>query len=435
VTVSDDAGTAATTKPVAGAGSPAHRPAAPGDFWKLWTGQSVSLLGDSFMVVALPLFAVSVLHLSAAQAALTPFALNVPFLVLSLPAGALIDRRRRRAVMLACDAVQAGVFGLLAFVAWLHQLSFALMMVLLVISGCALVFFQVAYTTYLPSLISDPDELHRGNGRLYLSESASKTLGPVAAGPLVSLLGPLATIAANAGSFLLSFAAVSAIRHREEEPEAVAAERGGMLRQIREGLSFVVRHPWLEPVFGAGMVYVFFVSVMEASLVLYLHYTWGMSTVAIGLVLGLAGLGYPVGSVLSKRIMDRIGTSRALILSLVVNILGCVAMPVFGSVDWTPGLIIGGIMQGFANAVFGPISLTLRQTVTPPGLLGRVNSVQRFLLWGAVPLGSLAASALISFDGLAAALWTGGVGTVLCLPVLARRGVRRGWGRPAQAPA
>ncbi|MER5360805.1 MFS transporter [Streptomyces sp. NPDC002785] len=412
----------------------AHRPAAPGDFWKLWAGQSTSLLGDSFMVVALPLFAVSVLHLSVAQAALTPFALNAPFLVLSLPAGALIDRRRRRAVLLACNAVQAGVFGLLVLIAWLHQLSFALLMLLLVISGCALVFFQVAYTTYLPSLISDPDELHRGNSRLYLSESASKTLGPVAAGPLVSLLGPLVTIAVNAGSFLVSFAAIKAIGHREPEPEATPVEREGMIREIREGLSFVLRHPWLEPVLSAGAIYVFFFSVLEASLVLYLHYTWGMSAGAIGLVLGLAGLGYPVGSLLSKRIMDRIGTSRALILSLVVNILGCVAMPVFGSVGWTVGLIAGGIMQAFGDAVFGPISLTLRQRVTPPGLLGRVNSVQRFLLWGMVPLGSLTASALISLDGLATALWTGGVGTALCLPALARRGVRRGWGTPAEAP-
>ncbi|OKI04030.1 hypothetical protein A6A06_38690 [Streptomyces sp. CB02923] len=425
----------ATTEPATGTGSKAQRPAAPGDFWKLWTGQSISLLGDSFMVVALPLFAVSVLHLSAAQAALTPFALNAPFLILSLPAGALIDRRRRRAVMLACDVTQAAVFGLIALAAWLHQLSFVLLMLLLVISGCALVFFQVAYTTYLPSLISDPDELHRGNSRLYLSESASKTLGPVAAGPLVAFFGPLATIALNAGSFLLSFGAITAIRHREPEPEAAPAERVGMVREIREGLSFVLRHPWLEPVLSAGAVYVFFLSVLEASLVLYLHYTWGMSTGEIGLVLGLAGLGYPVGSLLSKRIMDGIGTSRALILSLVVNILGCAAMPVFGSVGWTAGLIVGGILQGFANAVFGPISLTLRQTVTPPGLLGRVNSVQRFLLWGMVPLGSLAASAMISLAGLAGALWMGGIGTALSLPALARRRVRRGWSTPAEAPA
>lgn len=425
----------ATTELATGIGSKAQRPAAPGDFWKLWTGQSISLLGDSFMVVALPLFAVSVLHLSAAQAALTPFALNAPFLILSLPAGALIDRRSRRTVLLACNAVQAAVFGSLVFIAWLNQLSFALLMILLVISGCALVFFQVAYTTYLPSLISDPDELHRGNGRLYLSEAASRTLGPVGAGPLVSLLGPLVTIAVNAGSFLVSFAAVASIQHREPKPQPAPVKRGSMLREIREGLSFVLRHPWLEPVLIAGAVYTFFLSVLESTLVLYLHYDWGMSTGEIGLVLGLAGLGYPVGSVLSKRMMDRFGTSRALIISLVVNILGCIAMPAFGAVGWTAGLITGGIMQAFGDSVFGPISLTLRQTVTPSGLLGRVNSVQRFLLWGMVPLGSLGASALISLDGLSTALWTGGVGTALCLPVLVRRGVRRGWRTPTEKPA
>jgi MFS family permease len=404
-----------------------------GDFWKLWLGQTATLAGDSFMIVALPLFAVTVLHVSVAQAALLPFALTLPFLVLSLPAGALLDRLPRRAVMLICDAVQVCAFGAIALLAWWHALAFPVLMVLLVASGSAAIFSQVACTTYLPSLIDDPDHLHRGNARLYLSESLSKTLGPVAAGPLVGLLGPIVAIAANAGTFLVSLLSLAWISRREPPLESRAKKRGWLLGDIREGLRYVVRHPVLEPVLTSGTIYIFFLSVLEASLVLYLKYDFGMSTIEIGLVLGLVGVSAPVGNLLSKRISDWLGMPRAMVLSVIVNVAGTAAMPLSGSLGWTVGLIAGGVLQGFGNAVFSPISLTLRQTLTPPQLLGRVNSVQRFMLWGMIPLGSLAASGIISLTNLATALWIGGVGTVLCLPGLVRRGIRRGWARPFEA--
>lgn len=396
-----------------------------GDFWKLWGGQLLSLMGDSFMTLALPLFAVTELHVTTARAALLPFALSLPFLVVSLPAGALIDRWRRRTVMLACDAAQACAFGAIVLLAYLHALAFPILMVLLAVSGCAAVFFQVACTSFLPSLITDPDRLHRGNANLYLSESVARSLGPVTAGPVISVLGPIGAIAVNAGSFVSSLFAVGGMTHRESR---AAHERDRarvpLAAEIRHGLRFVLRHPVLEPVLSAGAVYVFFLSMLDSTLVLFLRFTRGMPVGEIGVVLGLAGIGAPLGSIASKTLADRWGASGAMVLSAGINVMGTAAMPLFGTLGWTAGLIAGGVAQGFGDAVFGPISLTLRQNLAGPELVGRVNSVQRFLLWGMIPLGSAAASVTVTVAGLTGALWIGGLGTILCLPILVRRGVR-----------
>ena len=395
------------------------------DFWKLWSGQLLSVTGDSFMTLALPLFAVTELHVSTARAALLPFALSLPFLVVSLPAGALIDRWRRRTVMLVCDAAQAGAFGAIVLLAHLHALAFPALMSLLAVSGCAAVFFQVACTSFLPGLAADPDRLHRGNARLYLSESVAKTLGPITAGPVISVLGPVGAIAVNACSFVGSLLAVGGITHRESRvPREKDRARVRLAAEIGQGLRFVLRHPVLEPVLSAGAVYVFFLSMLDATLVLYLRFSRGMPTGEIGIVLGLAGIGAPLGSIASKRLADRWGASGALVLSAAINVAGTATMPLFATLGWTVGLIAGGIAQGFGDAVFGPISLTLRQNMAGPELVGRVNSVQRFLLWGMIPLGSAAASATIMLTGLPTTLWIGGLGTILCLPTLARRGVR-----------
>ncbi|MEO7736153.1 MAG: hypothetical protein ABIY55_34665, partial [Kofleriaceae bacterium] len=113
---------------------------------------------------------------------------------------------------------------------------------------------------------------------------------------------------------------------------------------------------------------------------------------------------------------------------------GHVITPIAGALGSVPALVVAGLIHGVGEGVFGPTALTLRQTATPDPLLGRVNAVQRFLVWGAGPLGSLFAMACIRVWGLNTALWVGGLGTMLCLPMLLRRGVLHEiWPRAARA--
>jgi MFS family permease len=406
------------------------------DFGLLWAGQSLSLFGDQFAKLALPLVAVIVLHVSPARATLLPFALFVPFLVLGLPAGAIVERLSRRSTMLISDGVQMIAFGAIWLLLVTGRLSFPLLSVLVLLAGCATVFFQVAYTSYLPSVFRDPGNLHVGNARLALSESTSKALGPMAAGPLIRMLGLPGVIAANAFSFAASVMFLSAIRHRDKRIEPTQRERGWIRRDIWEGLKFAWRHPILQPILACGTTYVLFLSMIDVSLVLYCRNILGLSTQWIGVVVGAAAAGYPIGNMLSARLIRKLGAPTTLVISAVVSVAGIVAMPAattLGRRAGVVGLIFGSIVHCIGEGVFSPTGLTLRQTQTPAELLGRTSAVQRFALWGAVAVGSLLAAGVTAETGLAATIWIGALGTTLCLPALLQRGIRAALGRSAQS--
>jgi len=393
------------------------------DFHHLWAGQSLSLFGDQFAVLALPLLAVEIVGASCAQAALLPFALFVPFLVFGLPAGAIVDRLPRRSTMLVCDTLQAAVFAVIAAFALLNVLTFPLLMELVALAGSAVVFFQVAYTSYLPELMSGADDLQGGNARLFFSESVSRTVGPMAAGPIIAAVGTAAAIVVDSATFAISVVVLLTIRHRSARALAEPRTRGWLRRDIREGLLFVLGHDRLEPVISCGVVYVAFLSMIESSLVLYCKSVLGLSATGIGVVVGAAAAGFPLGNLLSPKLVARIGVGRTLAASAVVSVLGLVLTPIAGAFGSVVGLVAASVVHGVGEGAFGPTSLTLRQTEAPEALLGRVNAVQRFLIWGAIPLGSLMTAACIDFWGLSVALWVGGLGTSLCLPVLMRRGL------------
>jgi MFS family permease len=410
-------------------------PTAHRDFALLWAGQSTSLVGDQLMRVALPVLAVGVVGVSAAEAALLPFALFLPFLLIGLPVGPIVDRLPRRPVMLACDVARWAVYLAIAGLAVAGLLPFWSLLLLAAIAGTASVFFEVAYSSYLPALFADPRHLHRGNSRLFLSESVARTLGPMLAGPLMALGGAVGAVLANVGALIVSVLTLGSIRHREERRPSARRDRGWLVREMREGLAFVFGHPKLEPVLTCGSVYVLFLSMIEASIVLYCLQVLGLDLWLTGLVVGAAALGYPLGNLVSGPLIDRLGTSRTLVLGATVSVVGIVLMPTAGSLGSVAGLVAASVLHGAGEGTFGPTSLTLRQTETPAGLLGRVNSVQRFLLWGAMPLGSLLAAGAIATVGLSGALWVGALGTVACLPPLLRRGVRADLGQPRPARA
>lgn len=400
-------------------------PAVRMDFALLWAGQSTSLLGSGFVVLVLPLLAVSIPGVSAAKAALLPFVMFGPWLFLGLPAGAVVERLPRRTVMLAGDTVQAACYLVIAVLAGLRVLSPAELLVLVAVAGCAAVFFQVAYTSFLPVLYSDPALLHRGNARLFVSESVGRSAGPAIAGALVRLAGLAWTVASVVATYSVSVLTLLSVRTRQPAPaEAPRREKGWILRSVRAGLRFVLDHGQLEPVILCGAVYALFLSVVESSLVLYCRQVLGLGVTAVGVVVGAAAAGYPLGNLLSGAVVRRLGPPRTLLAGAVVSVLGLASMPVAGSLGSVPALVAGSVVHAAGEGVFGPTGLTLRQTASPPDFLVRVNSVARFLTWGVVPLGSLLAAAVIALAGLPAALWVGGLGTALCLPVLFRRGIR-----------
>jgi predicted MFS family arabinose efflux permease len=253
-------------------------------------------------------------------------------------------------------------------------------------------------------------------------------------GPLIRLIGLAGVIGLNALSFLVSVLSLVAVRHREPRPEPRPRPRGWIRRDIMEGLKFVARHPGLQPIFACSTVYSLTLSMVEVSLVLYCLRVLDLSTTMIGIVTGAAVLGYPIGNLLVVPLRRWIGPYRALVLAAVVSVAGILLMPAFGSLGGRVGvlgLVAGSSLHCVGEGAFSPMSLTVRQLESPPDILTRVASVQRFLVWGGVALGSLLAAGSTAAWGLSVTVWVGAVGTVLCLPALFRMRVRQEFWHPA----
>lgn len=394
-------------------------------FKMLWIGQSLNIFGDALMLIALPLLAVQVIGVSDSQAALLPFALGIPFCLFGLPAGVIADQLPRRLTMIVCSTIQAVIFMIVTILAFSSTLTFPILMLLVSIAGTAVVFFQITYTSYVPELFSKAGNLQQANSRLFFSESMAKTFGSMLGGQFIAWLGLVGAIAVNAMTFMFSVLSLLAIKHK---PLAVKKPKKKlhlrlMYREIGEGLHFVFRHQRLEPVITCGVVYVIFCSMLDSSLVLYCRKILGLSSVSIGFVMGTAATGFPLGNLLCTKLVRNYGFARTLFISASVSVLGLIFIPLAGSLGSVTGLIAAHMLHGVGEGVFGPAALTLRQTETPDQLLGRMNSVQRFLMWGATPIGSLFAALTITFFGLSSALWVGGFGTIFCLPVLTRKGI------------
>ncbi|WP_407313832.1 MFS transporter [Pseudomonas sp. nanlin1] len=395
------------------------------NFNLLWSGQSLSLLGNQFLVIALPFLAVETVGASAAQAVLLPFLMFVPFLAFGLPVGALIDRLPKRKTMILADLVQMLVYATVALMAMGGMLTFPMLMGLILIAGIATVFFQVAYNSFLPEIYSTASDLQKGNAKLFFSESIARTLGPVGAGPLITLFGPPMAILFNGCSFLMSIVTLGAISDASAAPAQhhAPSARTSIMADIKTGLKFVFAHPKLEPVFLCGAVYVLFLTVIETSLVLYCKDVLLLAPSVIGLVIGAAAIGFPIANLIAARLLNHFGMARTLVIAAATSVSGLFLIAVFGASGSIAGLIAASVLHGLGEGVFGPTSLTLRQTDTPLSLLGRVNSVQRFMIWGAIPLGSVMTSLIIKYAGLEWTLWVGGIGTALCLFPLIRRGI------------
>lgn len=395
------------------------------NFRKLWAGQSLNLLGDQLLSVVLPLLAISVAHATISQAALLRFALFLPFLFFGLPAGAIVDRLSLKKTMITCDLFQAVIFLIVAILAITSYLNFFILLLLLFFSGIAIVFFQVSYSSFLPEIFSEKEGLHAGNTRLFFSESVARTLGPMIAGPIIAWFGIVTAIIINVATFICSVTSLLTIKLKETAIESPKQRTSGwLLRDIKEGLHFIVNHKKLEPVIFCGVVYVLFLSMVESSLVLFCYEILKLNPSEIGFVIGAATLGFPIGNLVSSRCVSRFGVARTLVMGAVIAVLGLSTIPIAGLLfNSIIGLILASVLHGVGEGIFGPTALTLRQTESPKALLGRVNSVQRFLIWGATPIGSLAASLVIKYAGLQNVLWIGGLGTVLCLVPLLRRDI------------
>ena len=380
------------------------------DFLRLWAADTVSQFGSQVTLLALPLAAALTLDASAAQMGLLTAAGTLPWLLIGLFAGALVDRRRRRPVLVAADLARA-LLLLAVPTAWaLNLLRIELLYTVAFLVSCLTVFFDVAYLAFLPALVRR-DQLLEGNSKLGASASVAQFAGPGVAGGLVSLVSAPFAILLDALSFLLSAVFLRQIRAEEPVP-ALAASGRHVRADIAEGLRTVLRDPILRALTGCGATTTLFGYAFLAVYVLYLTDHLGLGPGAIGAVFALGGFGALIGAMAAGPAARRFGVGRTIIGARLLVGLGGMVIPVAVLVPAValPMVVAAEFFQWLMLVLADVNSLSLRQAVTPDRLQGRVNATSRVLVWGFQPLGALLGGLLGTLFGAPSALVVGMLG-------------------------
>ena len=389
------------------------------DFLKLWTGQSISELGSQVSLLALPLTAVLGLHASAFQVAALSTVEFLPFILFTLPAGVLVDRLPRRMILIVGDAGRALLLATIPIVYSSGGLTIWQLYAVGFVGGILTVFFDVAYQSYLPSLV-ERDKLVEGNSKLQVTVSAAQILGPGMAGALIGWLTAPDAIAVDAVSFVASACFVVAIRKRERSASHAAdEERRRMKEDMLEGLRWVFGNAYLRAQAACTGSSNFFGNVIYAILIVYAVRVLHLSPAKIGLVFSLGNAGFLLGALLANRIGRLLGVGPTTLLAALIFGPAMLLVPLAPRSNPLPFLIASQMLASFGGVVYNITQVSFRQTITPERLQGRMNSVMRLLVWGTIPLGSLLGGALATTFGLREALWIGAVGsTFTFLPIL-----------------
>jgi MFS family permease len=388
------------------------------DFVKLWSAETVSQFGTQFTLLALPLVAIDVLHVSAFEVAALTTVEFLPFLLVSLPAGVWVDRLRRRPILIVGDLSRAVLLGSVPVAYWLGELTMAQLYIVGFLGGIATVFFDVAYQSYLPSLV-ERQQLIDGNAKLEISRAAAQLGGPGLAGIVIDFLRAPAALAFDAVSYVGSALFVFRIR-KSESSVRTDAPRRRMREELREGLHYVLSHPFLKNIAACTALFNFWGNMGFAVLLVFARRELHLSPLAIGLAFTLSNVGPLLAAFNANRISKRFGVGRTIIGASIIG------GPMFLVIPFAPEgnaalavLIPAFIVGGLSNVIYNVTQLSLRQAITPERLQGRMNSVMLFIVWGTIPLGSIIGGVLASTIGVKETLIISGIGCFMpFLPVL-----------------
>lgn len=389
------------------------------DFTRLWAGQTVSLLGTQVTLVALPLLAISTLHASTFQVGLLAGAETLPFLLVGLPAGVWVDRWRRRPVLIAADAGRGLLLASIPAAHALGVLHMGQLYVIAVGTGVLTVFFDVAYLAYVPGIV-EGEALLDANARLEASYSAAGTIGPGVGGVLVQALSAATAILVDTLSYVASALVLLGIRTPEPRPVVDVSDAAPSLaRDVAEGLRYVLRHSLLAPIAACSAVFNLFSAMSMAMFMLYAVRDLGVTPAAIGLLFSCGGAAQLGGTLLMARFAKRVPVGVALMVGSVMVGAAFLLVPAAPQAHPMPFFIAAIALESMFTPVFNVTQVSLRQTVTPARMQGRMTATMRFLLWGALPLGSVLGGVLGAVFGRRPTLWVGAIGgTLSALPVL-----------------
>jgi predicted MFS family arabinose efflux permease len=363
--------------------------------WSNLSAQSA----EQIALAAAPIVAVLTLGVGEGRTGLLQTALTLPFILFAIPAGLLADRIARRRLMAGAEALRAAaLLGILILIG-LDWLTLSLLALLGFVAVCGTVAYSVAAPALVPSLVA-PQLLPAANARIELARTIAFASGPALGGVLVGWLGAAPAFGFAAALSIVAVVLLSGIY----EPARPPAAQRHPLQDIREGAAFVLHHPLLRPVFITQFIFNTASFLLLAVFVPYAVRRLGLSATGVGTVLSMYGVGMVVGALVATRVM------RKLAFGIVIGlgpVAGFVAAIVMALTTVMPTPLLAG--ASFFLLGVGPIlwvisTTTLRQSVTPPRLLGRVSAIN-IMSYGARPLGSALGAIVGGIYGAEACLY------------------------------
>jgi MFS family permease len=403
-------------------------------FLRLWAAETISHFGSSITGIALPFVAITLLGAGPLEVAVLNLADFLPFLLIGLLAGALVDRLPRRAVLIGGDLGRAALIFTIPIAYLAGLLTLTQLIVVGFSVGVLTVFFDVAYQAYLPSLIGRKD-LVEGNSKLEFSRSAAGLLGPGLGGLLVEVLRAPVAMLVDAASFLVSALLLTTIKDRTAASDSTLREtaqkgegqpqnpaHGAMRREIAEGLRFVFGHPVLRTIGAATATSNLFTSIGGAAFMLFAINELTMSPALIGLAFSLGSVGGLVASLVAGPLSQRFGVGRVIVATVALG----------GPFEFAVGLgsagadainllliAAAGFVMGGSGTIYNINQVSLRQAITPEAMSGRMNATMRWFVWGTMPIGSIIGGIIGETLGVRAAILIGGAGASLAfIPLL-----------------
>lgn len=395
------------------------------DFRRLWIADTVSQFGTQISAFAVPYTAIVFLDATAAQVGALATVEFLPFLLFTLPAGAWIDRMRRRPILIGGDLGRALALSSIPAAYVLGVLTIWQLYVVGFLVGLLTVFFDGAYQSYLPAIVAG-DELIEGNAKLQISGSSAQVTGQPLAGALVQLVAAPVTIFIDALSYLWSAFFVSRIQ-QQEAPLPARPPGGSPIQRLRAfgaeigiGLRYVTHHYYLANIALCTGSSNLFGNIMFALLLLYEVRFLGLAPGVIGLIGFFAALGALLGGFTATRLAARFGVGRIIVLSIFVGGPAALLVPLAPVGVLAPiFLAVSGAVGGWGSVVYNVNQVSLRQAITPNEMMGRMNASMRFLVWGTIPIGSALGGVLGSVIGVHETIWLGAIlGCFVFLAVL-----------------
>ncbi|MDQ0418691.1 MFS family permease [Croceifilum oryzae] len=396
------------------------------DFRNFWLGYTISMFGVQITLIALPLVAAISLGATPLQMGILQAVEFLPFLILSLFVGVWVDRKPKRPILIVTDMLRAVILLGVPVCMYFDVLTVPVLYLIAGLVGINTVFFDIAHTAYLPSLVKR-DELIEGNSKLEFSSSSATTVGQSLGGIVIQLLSAPFAILFNVGTYLFSALFLSFIKQKEVVVEKPPEEQN-MWTEIREGTSFVFNNRVIRPILIATVIFNLFTYFIEPIFILYLTRSLKLEPIYIGLIFAMSGVGALLGAMIAGPFAKKLGVGRALVASLLIAGVVSLLIPLATFLPLIPAVILIMTMYLIDAAmviVYNINQRSLRTAITPDHLQGRMNASIRVFAMGVVPIGALLGGWLGGEIGTTPTLIVGAVGIMVSAIFILFSTVRR----------